>query len=56
MVKILIIITTAQLHSTKSELRFCASVNPANSVLEAYDEENLRQESRLEIRLQGNRR
>ena len=44
-------ITTVQLHSTKPELRFCASSNPARSVSEIRNGENLWQWSRLEIRL-----
>ena len=44
-------ITTAQLHSTKPELRLCASSNPARSVSEIRNGENLWQWSRLEIRL-----
>ena len=44
-------ITTAQLHSTKPELRLCASSNPARSVSEIRNGENLWQWPRLEIRL-----
>ena len=29
-----VVVTTAQLHSTKPELRFCAGSNPARGVLE----------------------
>ena len=47
------VITTAQLHSTKPELRFCASSNP---VSEIRDGEDLWQWSRLEIRLNAFRR
>ena len=36
-----LVITTAQLHSTKSELRFCAGSNPARGVSEICDGENL---------------
>ena len=36
-----VVITTAQLHSTKSELRFCAGSNPARSGLEIRDGEDL---------------
>ena len=36
-----VVITTAQLHSTKSELRFCAGSNPARGVSEICDGENL---------------
>ena len=32
-----VVITTAQLHSSKSELRFCAGSNPARGVLENRD-------------------
>ena len=35
------IITTAQLHSTKPELRFCADSNPARGVSEIHDGEDL---------------
>ena len=34
-------ITTTQLHSTKSELRFCASSNPACGMLEIHYGEDL---------------
>ena len=34
-------ITTAKLHSTKPELRFCADSNPARSVSEIRDDEDL---------------
>ena len=46
-----VVITTAQLHSTKPELRFCAGSNPARGVSEIRDGEDLWQWSRLEIRL-----
>ena len=36
-----VIITTAQLHSTKPELRFCAGSNSAGGVLEIQDGEDL---------------
>ena len=37
-----VIITTAQLHSTKPELRFCAGSNPTRSMSEMiHDGENL---------------
>ena len=36
-----VVITTAQLHSTKSELRFCAGSNSACGVLEIRDGEDL---------------
>ena len=45
-----VVITTAQLHSTKPELRFCAGSNPARGVSEIYDGEDLWQWSRLKIR------
>ena len=35
------VIIIAQLHSTKSELRFCAGSNPARGVLETRDGEDL---------------
>ena len=46
-----VVITTAQLHSTKPELRFCVGSNPAGSVSEIRDGEDLLQWSRLKIRL-----
>ena len=46
-----VVITTAQLHSTTPELRFCAGSNPARSVSEIRDGEDLWQFSLLEIRL-----
>ena len=49
-------ITTAQLHSTKPELRFCAGSNPARGMLEIRDGEDLRQWSRLEMRINAFRR
>ena len=36
-----LVIATAQLHSTKPELRFCAGSNPARCVLEIRDGEDL---------------
>ena len=36
-----VVITTAQLHSTKPELRFCAGSNPARGMQEAPDGEDL---------------
>ena len=36
-----VVITTAQLHSTKSEPRFCAGSNPARGVSEIRDGEDL---------------
>ena len=38
---VIVVITTAQLHSTKPELRFCVSSNPADSVSEIRDGEDL---------------
>ena len=35
-----VVITTAQLHSTKSELRFCAGSNPGRGVSEIRDGED----------------
>ena len=46
-----VVITTAQLHSTKAELRFCAGSNLVPGVSEIRDGENLWQRSWLEIRL-----
>ena len=46
-----VVITTAQLHSAKLKLRYCAGSNPARSVLEIRDGEDLSQWSWLEIRL-----
>ena len=37
----LVVITTAQLHSTKPELRCCAGSNPACGLLEIHDGEDL---------------
>ena len=51
-----VVITNVQLHSTKLELRFCASSNPACDVSEIRDGEDLWQWSRLEIRLNSFRR
>ena len=36
-----VVITTGQLHSAKSELRFCAGSNPAGGMSEICDGENL---------------
>ena len=36
-----VVITTAQLHSAKPELRFCAGSNPARGVSEIRDGEDL---------------
>ena len=52
----IVVITTAQLHSTKPELRFCAGSNPARCVSEICDGEDLWQWSRQEIRLNTFRR
>ena len=38
---VVVVITTAQLHSTKPGLRFCAGSNPARSVLEIHNGEDL---------------
>ena len=38
-----VVINTAQLHSTKPELRFCAGSNPARGMSEIRDGEDLRQ-------------
>ena len=46
-----VVITAAQLHSTKPELRFCTGSNPACGVSEIRDREDLWQWSQLEIRL-----
>ena len=51
-----VVITTAQLHSTKPKLRFCAGSKPACGVSEIRDGEDLWQWSRLEIRLDVFRR
>ena len=51
-----VIIFTAQLHSTKPELWFCAGSNPAHGVSEIHEDEDLWQWSRLEIRLKAFRR
>ena len=46
-----VVITTAQLHSTKPELRFCPGSNPARGVLNIRDGDDLWQWSWLEIML-----
>ena len=46
-----VVITTAQLYSSKPELKFCPVSNLACGVLEIHDGEDLWQWSRLEIRL-----
>ena len=53
---LLLVISTAQRHSTKSELRYCAGSNPARSVSGIQDGEDLWQQSLLEIRLHTFRR
>ena len=45
-----VVITTAQIHSAKPELRFCAGSNPAWGMSEIRDGEDLRQLCWLEIR------
>ena len=50
------VIATAQLHSTKPKLRFCAGSDPAPGVSEICDGEDLCQWSRLGIRLNAFRR
>ena len=37
----IVVITTAQLNSTKSELSFCAGSNPARGVSEIHDGEDI---------------
>ena len=51
-----VVIITAQLHSTKPELRFCAGSNPVHGLSEIRDGEDLLQWSRLEIRVNAFRR
>ena len=46
-----VVMTTAQLHSTKPELKFCTSSDTARSVLGICNGEDLWQWPRLEIRL-----
>ena len=46
-----VVITTAQLHSTKPEFSFCTGSNTACGMLEICDVENLWQWSQLQIRL-----
>ena len=46
-----VVVTPAQLHSTKPELRFCPSLNPACGASEIRDGEDLWQWSWLELRL-----
>ena len=45
------VLATAQVHSTKSELRFCVGSNPTRGVSEIRDGEDLWQWSWLEVRL-----
>ena len=54
--RVVVVITTAQLHSTKSEIRFCTRSNPVHGVSEIRNGENLWQWSPLEIRLNVFRR
>ena len=51
-----VVITTAQFHSTKPEIMFCAGSNPSCGVLEIRGGEDLWQWSRLEIRINASRR
>ena len=51
-----VVIATAQLHSTKSEPRFCAGSNSVHGMSEIRDNEDLRQWSQTEIRLNTFRR
>ena len=46
-----VVISTAQLHSTKPEVKFCAGSNPTRGVSEICHGEDLWQCSRLKIRL-----
>ena len=48
-----VVITTAQLHSTKPELRFCTGSNPVYSVSEICNGEDLWKWSLLETRLKA---
>ena len=36
-----VVVTTAQLHSTKPELRFCAGSNPARGLSDIRDDQDL---------------
>ena len=47
---VVVVITTAQLNSKKSQLRLVAVSNPARTMSEICDSENLREWSQLEIR------
>ena len=51
-----VIITTAQLHSKKPELRFCPDSNLARGMSDIHDGEDFWQWSRLKIRLNTFRR
>ena len=51
-----VVITSAQLPLTKSELRFCTGSNPSAGVSEIRDGKDICQWSRLEIRLGAFRR
>ena len=51
-----VVITTAQLHSFKPELMFCASSNPVHGVTQIRDNEDLWRWSRLELTLNVFRR
>ena len=48
-----VLITTAQLHSTKAELRFHAGSNPAHGMSEICNGEDFWQWSQLDIRLKA---
>ena len=54
--RVVVVITTAQLHPTNPELRFCADSNPARGVSEICNGEDLWQWSGLKIRLNAFRR
>ena len=51
-----VVFTVAQLHSTKSELKFCTSSNTSYGVSEICDSENLWQWFWLEIKINAFRR
>ena len=51
-----VVTTTAQLHSTKPELRICAGSTPTRGVSKIRDGEDLWKWSRLELRLNAFRR
>ena len=46
-----VFITTAQLHSTKPEVRFCTDTNPASDVSEIRDGDDIWQSPQLKISL-----